>query len=204
MTARPAPTAPPRKRRSRAERERQILAVAEQVFADEGYQAASMDDIAHRVGLSKPMLYEYFGSKDGLLMACLHRAKQELFDTTTTAAAGANGPEGLLHDCLLAFFRFSDDHAQAWALLRNEAAVPVSSVSSELESIRLQQIGFTAELLRGARPDLDEVRLEAYAESIIGACERLALWRERRPEVTARQATEHLMSLLLPSLGTGA
>jgi AcrR family transcriptional regulator len=46
-----------------AERKQQILSVAEQVFAERGYHAASMDDIAEMVGVSKPMLYEYFGSK---------------------------------------------------------------------------------------------------------------------------------------------
>lgn len=185
---------------SRAEREQQILAVAEEVFAAEGYQATSMDDIAARVGVSKPMLYEYFGSKEGLLLACLQRCKRELIEATTVAAAGADNPEQLMHDCLLAFFEFSDDHAQAWALLRNEAAVPSASVNTELEAIRLQQRDFTAELLRAARPDLDEEQLEAFAEAIIGACERLSLWREQRPEVTPEKATEHLMTLFAPSL----
>lgn len=189
-----------RKRMPRAERERQILAVAEQVFAADGYSGTSMDDIAARVGLSKPMLYEYFGSKEGLLLACLQRSKRELLEATTVAAAGADTPEQLLHDCLLAFFKFSDEHAQAWALLRNESAVPSASVSTELEAIRMQQMEFTSGLLESARPDLDPVRLEAFAEAIIGACERLALWRDRRPDITAEQATSHLMELFAPSL----
>src|SRR5262245_8644895 len=130
----------------RAEREQQILAVAERVFAADGYQATSMDDIATRVGLSKPMLYEYFGSKEGLLLACLQRSKRELLEVTTAAAAGASTPEKLLHDCLLAFFRFGDEHAQSRALLRNEAAAPSASVNSELEAIRMQQTDFTAGL----------------------------------------------------------
>ncbi|MGW3470499.1 TetR/AcrR family transcriptional regulator [Saccharopolyspora sp. NPDC000995] len=189
-----------RKRMPRAERERQILAVAEQVFAADGYPGTSMDDIAARVGLSKPMLYEYFGSKEGLLLACLQRSKRELLEATTVAAAGADTPEQLLHDCLLAFFKFSDEHAQAWALLRNESAVPSASVSTELEAIRMQQMEFTSGLLESARPDLDPVRLEAFAEAIIGACEQLALWRDRRPDITAEQATSHLMELFAPSL----
>ena len=201
METQQAPARPSgRKRLPRAERERQILAVAEQVFASDGYQDTSMDDIAQRVGLSKPMLYEYFGSKEGLLLACLERAKRELLEATTRAAAKAEGPEQLLHDCLHAFFRFSEEHAQAWALLRNEAAIPNSSVNSELESIRMQQTEVTAGLLQVARPDLDPVQLEAFAESIIGASERLALWRERRPDITADEATRHLFALLLPSL----
>lgn len=187
----------------RAEREKQILGVAERVFANEGYQAASMDEIASEVGLSKPMLYEYFGSKEGLLLACLQRAKRELLEATSRAAAAADHPEQLLYDCLLAFFQFSDEHGQAWALLRNEFSIPNASVNTELEGIRIQQRDFTAGLLGNLRTDLDEEQLEAFAESIIGACERLALWRDQRPEVTAEKATEHLMSLMAPSLAEG-
>lgn len=189
-----------RKRLPRAERERQILEVAEKVFATGGYQNASMDNIAAGVGLSKPMLYEYFGSKEGLLLACLQRAKQELYECTAEAARNAEDTRQLLYECLLAFFRFGDDHAQAWALLRNESAIPGISVNSELESIRSQQTAFTAGLLEAARPDLDAARLEAFAEAIIGACERLALWRERDPSVSPEQVTDHLLALIGPSL----
>ena len=193
-------TAKSPRRPSRAQREQQIIDVAEHVFAADGYQASSMDEIARRVGLSKPMLYEYFGSKEGLLLACLERAKRELLDATTSAAADAAGPEQLVHDCLLAFFTFGDEHSLAWELLRNESALPAISINSGLEAIRKQQTQFTADLLASARPDLDADRLEAFAEAIIGACERLALWREQQPEITPEKATEHLMALITPSL----
>ncbi|HEY2101407.1 MAG TPA: helix-turn-helix domain-containing protein, partial [Pseudonocardia sp.] len=58
---------PVRRRVSRAERERQILDAASAVFAERGYQAASMDAVAERVGVTKPVLYDHFGSKEGLL-----------------------------------------------------------------------------------------------------------------------------------------
>ncbi|RRO13230.1 TetR/AcrR family transcriptional regulator [Saccharopolyspora rhizosphaerae] len=186
---------------SRAEREAQILEVAERVFANDGYQATSMDDIAAQVGLSKPMLYEYFGSKEGLLIACLRRSKRELLEATSLAAAQAESSEQLLYDCLLAFFRFGDEHQQAWALLRNESSIADTSVNTELEAIRIQQRDFTADVLRKVREELDDEQAEAYAELIIGASERLALWRENRPEVTAERATEHMIALFAPGLG---
>ncbi len=196
---RSSPTDTTRRRRlSRAEREQQILGVAEEIFAMRGYQATSMDDVAQRVGLSKPMLYEYFGSKDGLLLACVERAKRELLRVTVEASKAAATPDQLMYDCLLAFFRFSDDHRQAWALLRNEATVP--SADSELEAIRTQQTDVTSALLLAMRPDLDQVQLEVFSESIIGACERLALWRERRPEITPDVAVKHIIALIGPSL----
>lgn len=64
-------------------------------------------------------------------------------------------------------------------------------------------VEFTSGLLGAARPDLDPVQLEAFTEAIIGASERLALWRDRRPDITAEQATSHLMKLFAPSLTPG-
>lgn len=189
-----------RKRLTRGEREQQILEVAEQIFAEHGYQATSMDDIAHRVGLSKPMLYEYFGSKDGLLLACVERAKRELMEATNEAVQDATTPEEMLYNGLLAYFQFTDEHAQAWALIRNEAAIPHTPVNTEVETIRRQQTAFTIGLLQMARPDIDATALEAFAEAIIGACERLAIWRERRAEITAERATEYLATLIQPGL----
>src|SRR5688500_7867062 len=87
VTQHPTTVAGPRRRMARADRERQMLQVAEQVFASRGYQAASMDEIAEQVGVSKPMLYAYFGSKDGLLLACIRRARAELHEVTTAAIA---------------------------------------------------------------------------------------------------------------------
>jgi len=63
--------AAPRRRLPRAAREQQLLDVAEQVFAEQGYSAASMDDIAIRAGVTKPVLYSHFGSKEGLVVACV-------------------------------------------------------------------------------------------------------------------------------------
>lgn len=198
---------PSRKRPTRTEREQQILIVAERVFAERGYQGVSMDDIAQLVGLSKPMLYEYFGSKDGLLLACLERAKRELLEATTTAAAAASEPKQLMHNCFAAFFRFGDEHAQSWALLRNESAIPSVPINSGLESIRRQQVEFTAALMQQIRPDIDNRRLEVFAEALIGACERLALWREQHPGTTPEETAEHLLALagtgLFPPESTG-
>ncbi|QGK71219.1 TetR family transcriptional regulator [Allosaccharopolyspora coralli] len=190
---------PTRKRLTRAEREQQILVVAERVFAERGYQGVSMDDISHLVGLSKPMLYEYFGSKDGLLIACLERAKRELLEATSAAAAAATEPAQLMHNCFAAFFRFGDEHAQSWALLRNESAIPSVPINSGLEAIRRQQVEFTSALMQQIRPDIDTERLEVFAEALIGACERLALWREQHPGTSPEETADHLLALA----GTG-
>jgi len=64
----------------RPEREEQILAVATGEFAAHGYANASMVAIARRAGISKPLVYQYFGSKDGLYLACLHAVSNRMLD----------------------------------------------------------------------------------------------------------------------------
>ncbi|HEX4704025.1 MAG TPA: TetR/AcrR family transcriptional regulator [Pseudonocardiaceae bacterium] len=197
MRSLPDPTngEPTRKRRMpRADRERQMMAVAEQVFAERGYVAASMDEIADRVGVSKPMLYEYFGSKEGLLVACIRLARAELLQVTSDACVRPDTPEQMLRQGLIAYFRFITEHQKSWALLRSEAAVVGPSAAGEIEAVRQQQtdlISSTMALYAPAPLDTAPV-----AEVIVGGCERLALWCERNQDVTPEQAAELVMQLI--------
>jgi AcrR family transcriptional regulator len=178
---------------SRPDRERQMLDIAEEVFAEQGYRAASMDDIAERVGVSKPMLYEYFGSKDGLLSACVARIRTDLYEATEEAMAGAGSPEDVLWRGLLAYFTFMDRHNRALAVIAQEPMLIPAAAADAIEATRRQQSGLTASLLAAFAPDVPPRAVEAYAEIIIGACERVSLWRARRPEVTPEEAARHVM-----------
>lgn len=200
-------TGTPRRRYTRAERNRQILDAAVAVFAERGYQTASMDAVAARVGVTKPVLYDHFGSKEGLLLGCIARAREELLEVSTRAAATARSPEEMLRSGVLAFFEYLDANSQAWALLYEETALPVGRGADSLEGIRAQQTDFIAALLATHAPDVDSVRAQGWAQVIVGACERLALWRrtEAGADVTAAQATGYLMDLVwtgMTGLGT--
>jgi AcrR family transcriptional regulator len=183
----------------RAERERQMIAVAEEMFADRGYQAASMDEIAERVGVSKPMLYEYFGSKEGLFVACIRQARAELAAVTTRSITGVTSPEDALRGGLVAFFEFADSHRRAWELIRREAAVAGPAAVDEIEAIRQEQSAIDVALMAAFLPDVPRRELEAAAEIIVGACERLATWyvqQDGDDPVTAKQAAEYVMNLV--------
>jgi AcrR family transcriptional regulator len=178
----------------RADREQQMLDVAERAFAERGYQGVSMDDIAEQVGVTKPMLYEYFGSKEGLLLACMARSRAELYDRTRAAMDGAADPKDMLWRGLVAYFEFVDAHAQAYAVLAQEPKVLPAATVEALETTRRQQADLISPLLNAFAPGVPAATVEAYAEMIIGACERLGLWRLRHPEVTAEGAARHMMN----------
>ncbi|WP_242614182.1 TetR/AcrR family transcriptional regulator [Actinomadura roseirufa] len=197
----------PRRRMSRADRERQMLDVAEEVFGERGYQAASMDEIAERCGVSKPMLYEYFGSKDGLLTACVCRSKAELLDVTQKAMAGATAPEDVLWRGMVAYFSFIDAHSRSFAMLLGEPPAGSPETAEAVEATRRQQSALISGVLAAFAPAAPPTVIDAYTEIIIGASERLALWRTRRPDVpveeTARYMTDFCRNGLGPHLVPG-
>ena len=186
---------PTRTRLPRAERERQILDAALVVFAERGFQNASMDAVAERVGVTKPVVYTHFGSKEGLLLACLAQARAELLAVTTAASAAADRPEEALRQGTLAFFRYVENRP-AWSLMCAESTV----AGEALEGIRAQQTDFVAGLLAAWVPDTSAQQLTGWAHVVVGACERLAIWRAGDPAVTAEQATDYLMDLVWTGL----
>jgi AcrR family transcriptional regulator len=176
----------------RPERERQMLDVAEEVFGERGYRAASMDEIAERCGVSKPMLYEYFGSKDGLLLACVARSQRELGEVTARAIEGLTDPREILWRGMVAYFAFIDSHRRSFGMLVKEPLAGAPGTADAIEAIRRQQSALIAGVLSGFAADAPADVVEAYTEIIMGASERLSLWRLRRPGVTAEQAAAHM------------
>jgi AcrR family transcriptional regulator len=188
----------------RAERMRQMLEIAETVFAERGYAAASMDDIAERVGVSKPMLYEYFNSKEGLLLGCIRHSRAELRLVTEKAMVGAADAEDALRRGLLAFFVFIRERRQAWSLLRHEMTLTGTSAADEIEETRRQQTDLIAALMSSYFDSGSDLQVEASAEFVVGACERLAIWCERHDEVSPDAATDYAMDILWRGLAVRA
>src|SRR4029453_3676370 len=99
----------PRGRPPRAVREAQMVAAAERLFSEHGYHGVSMDQIAAASGITKPMLYESFGSKEGLFLACMERARGQLFEAIGTAVRGADDAQHALRAGIEAFLTAGAD-----------------------------------------------------------------------------------------------
>ena len=107
----------PRRRVPRAQREGEILQAAWRAFAARGYHAVSMDEIAEEAGITKPMVYAYFGSKEGLFQACVDRAARRLMAAMEEAATLDASVEVKVWRGLLSVFDFIEANREAWALL---------------------------------------------------------------------------------------
>src|SRR5437868_5522469 len=92
-----------RSRLPRAEREEQMLDAAEREFDRHGFHQASMERIAEAAGITKALIYQYFGSKEGVYTACVERGRAEMFENIQRAAAQAK-PEAMLRTVVESYF----------------------------------------------------------------------------------------------------
>ncbi|HWJ07924.1 MAG TPA: helix-turn-helix domain-containing protein [Nocardioides sp.] len=116
---------------ARADREEQILDVAGRVFAAQGFAATSVADIAREAGISKPLIYNYFGSKEGLFARCLGEASRLLIgEIERSAQLGAVGLQRALVTLDGVFVALAD-RPWAWALA-NDPSAPTADAAGEL------------------------------------------------------------------------
>lgn len=184
----------------RHEREKQMLEAAGRLFAAGGYAAVSMEDIAADVGVSKPMLYNYFGSKDGLYIAYIERAGGELLERMREAGDGDQSHEQRLRSGVEAFFAYVDEHRDGWAVLYAEAAQggPFAAEIADLRA-RIRSIvnGLFAQAATGGKQRSRQARAasEPLAEAFVGAGEALANWWLAHPALSRATVTETLMAM---------
>lgn len=184
----PAEGSPPPRRSGtrgmpRAQRERLILDVAGPVFAARGYHDASMEEIAALAGVSKPMVYAYFDSKDGLYLAYIDRTGHELVERLLAAAARARGrgSAAQLRAPVGEFLAFVEEHRDGWTVLFREinSSQPLAEGVAEL---RRALTGAVRRMLEAGRARREDPAADAVAHAIVGAGESIANWWLAHPD----------------------
>jgi AcrR family transcriptional regulator len=194
----------PRARLPRAERERQMLAAARALFAERGYGAVTMDEVAAAVGVTKPLLYTYFGNKERLYLACMEPAADELRDAVASAVAEAERPADALEPGVQAFFSFVDRDRDAWRVLFDETLPAGGEVARRVaehrEQLEAVVAGLVVARLPGRRRGRAAVEVEALSTALLGAAESLARWWLRTGALSAEEAAELLIETVEPGL----
>lgn len=190
----------------RAVREQEMLEVAMRVFSQRGWHRASMDEIAAGAGISKPMLYAYFGSKEGLCRACIQRARRRLFERIGTAVEAAAAPDEQLWLGLSAFLAFVDEERDAWRVLLGEETAGVAPLADEGVRVRREIAEGVSGLLRqaagGGNVSLRPAEpTEPLAHALIGAGESLARWWHDHPHVPRETVARMLMNFAWMGFG---
>ncbi|MFD7446320.1 TetR/AcrR family transcriptional regulator [Streptomyces sp. NPDC059909] len=173
----------------RARREEQIVAAALEEFGRHGHASASMASIARRVGVTKPMLYTYFGSKDGLYLACLEHIATRLVAVIDAAMAPGPSDERLPQTVLTAIFEALEGRRRAWFVLYDKTLPPGSELrlaaQRHREAIDELAASGTAALLRDHGHE-DPLDADALKHVWTGTVSALVAWWVSRPDQSAQ------------------
>src|ERR1700748_635565 len=141
-----------RSRLSRSDRMEETLGVAHGLFAERGYGEVTMEEIAAAVGVTKPLLYNYFGNKERLYIACMERAGDSLTKTVGEAIAGTASPGDALGAGVRAFFASLDSDRAAWAVLFDETLPVGGEVADRVAAYRGQIVELVSSSLLAQVP----------------------------------------------------
>jgi AcrR family transcriptional regulator len=179
----------------REEREQQILDVATKEFADRGYANASMADIASGAGVSKPLIYSYFGSRDGLHEACVRRAGDRLV-AAVAEAQSVTGVGGRALATLSAIFHVLDGRTEIWRIIYDASLSSPSPAHHYRDALN----GMGADGVTEVLGDDDGSGLNAEDRSLLLALwfstvSTTISWWKRHPANTPDDMTERCVRL---------
>ncbi len=187
-----------RRRLSAADRRSAILAAALEVFSEQGFNGASLEDVAARGGVSKALIYEHFDSKHELERALLEMHVHELLGRATAAITTAEGEEERLRAGIDAFLGFVEERPVAWRLLfRNVADPDIAEAFTRLQdevsrTIAALMLAHSPKRFRDAEPDFEQAT-EMMARQLTGAVQSLANWWDDHRGVPRERVLEMAM-----------
>jgi AcrR family transcriptional regulator len=156
------------RRLTAGQRRRQLVAVALELFAQRGYRATTMDDIAEAAGVTKPLVYQHFSSKRALYLELVNSIAQELLIAVKTAVAQARGPRQQVEMGFAAYFRLVISREAEFRLLYGRDHADDKELGLALRTVE-DAIAAAIEPLIDAGLDDDHRRLLAYA--VVGMAE---------------------------------
>ncbi|MDP9068209.1 MAG: TetR/AcrR family transcriptional regulator [Actinomycetota bacterium] len=176
------------------QRRAQLLDVARSRFASKGFDATSIEEIAQTAGVSKPVVYEHFGGKEGMYAVIVDREVQHLLGRITEALDGTT-PRELLEQAALAFLTYIEEEPDGFTILVRDSPLPSSTgtlasvigdIASQVEYVLVNEF---------KRRGFDVKLAPLYSRALVGMVGLVGQWwldtaKPRRDVVAA-----HLVNL---------
>jgi AcrR family transcriptional regulator len=183
-----------RARMTSAERREQLLEIARRLFAERGFDGASVEEIAARAEVSKPVVYEHFGGKEGIYAVVVDREVRQLLEMMRDALT-AGHPRELLEQAAIALLDYVEQSSDGFRILVRDS--PLGSASGSFVSIisdiasRVEHILVAEFRQRG----YDAKNAPMYAQMLVGMVGTTGQWwlDARKPE--RDEVAAHLCNL---------
>ena len=176
-----------RQRLPAAARRNQLIEVAIQRFAATGYHSTSMEEIADAAGVTKPVLYQHFGSKRALYLELLETVSRQFVDDLTERVSAETHPYRQVLVGLQTYFEFVCEHTDAFHLVFDSGARQDDEFA---DAVRNFETMAAATVARFIVADIDEAHRELLAYAIVGLA-----------EVSGRHWASHATEALDPAEG---
>ena len=188
---------PPERRRSRmtsAARREQLLQVARSLFAERGFEATSVEEIAAKAGVSKPVVYEHFGGKEGIYAVIVDREMQKLL-SMVEGALTEDHPRRLLEQAALALLTYIEQDTDGFRILVRDS--PVATSTGTFASLIVDIAGQVEHLLAGefkAR-GFDAKYAPMYSQMLVGMVALTGQWWVDVRKPKKADVAAHLVNL---------
>lgn len=176
------------------QRREQLLGIGREVFAEKGFEGASVEEVASRAQVSKPVVYEHFGGKEGLYAVVVDRETQSLLEAITGALEHPDHPRVLAERAALALLDYIEGSPDGFRILVRDSPVAAGTSFASLISDVAGQVEY---LLAAAfkRNGFDSKLAPMYSQMLVGMVALTGQWwmDSRKPRKT--EVAAHLVNL---------
>ncbi len=190
----------PRGRRARArmtasQRREQLVDVGRKLFAEKGFDGASVEEIAHRAAVSKPVVYEHFGGKEGLYAVVVDREISSLLTSIIDALATTDHPRMLAERAALALLDYIEASPDGFRILVRDS--PVGGSGSSLASLMSDVASQVEHLLAASfkRNGFDAKLAPMYSQMLVGMVALTGQWWMDSRKPKKQEVAAHLVNL---------
>ena len=184
-----------RSRMTGKQRREQLIEVGRKLFADKGFEGTSVEEIAAKASVSKPMVYEHFGGKEGLYAVVVDREIAALLGGITGTLSAELGSRETLERAAGALLDYIESNTDGFRILVRDSpagqstgsfASLISDVASQVEHILAAEF---------KRRKLDPKTAPLYAQMLVGMVALTGQWWLDSPKMKKADVAAHLVNL---------
>ncbi|QWW20062.1 TetR/AcrR family transcriptional regulator [Schaalia sp. 19OD2882] len=185
-----------RTRMTAFDRREQLVSVGRALFASKGFDATSVEEIASRAKVSKPVVYEHFGGKEGLYAVVVDREVQALMGSLEASLSAPAGPRAILESAALSLLTYIETRTDGFRVLVRDA--PSDRTSGSFSSV-IGDVAVKVEHLLARQfeaSEMDPKWAPLYAQMLVGLISQVGQWWLDERRMDKETVAAHVVNLV--------
>lgn len=185
---------------SASQRRSQLISVAKEVFAEVGYEATTIEEIAHRAGVSKPVVYQHFGGKEGIYAVVVDREVNALLNRISANLDGVLRPRQMVHMSALTFLEYLDEDPDGFKVLLRDtpASLNQSGLGGLLDDVADEAAQALVMFL--SQSGRDPALAPLFSQALVGCIAQVGTWWDQNRTFSKEQVADYLTTMVFTGL----